>query len=378
MEDTYISIQSDTNHGNMTLLDREHLNYSPTSLSDDEKSMLEGHNSSEDEHIDKNAEKHFNKFYYYDKSQSNKLDILLTFIKGQKHLFANCSSVSKHKMNCLMIPTIIISSFNTIFAPFFNDTYWINNVSSGLNSIILLFLSMMGYFKYETSSESFFQISKQYDRLETSVKLMHSSIYFNNNMDFELSIQEPNTHIQGAQHQHPSSLSKKMLDKQYNDKIIAIENRINEIKESQQFSIPSETLNIFPIIYHVNIFTLIRKMDNYRNQLLFKFRSVNHEIKHIIMKPSHYPQLDGDNNDTQEQQEQTRLNALYKVKAQIKDELYNTLNVYGDIEDIFSREISYANSLSLWFSLFQTHKKMDFSHLHPVIAKHFTFVFEEG
>jgi len=375
MEDTYISIQSVgvTNDTNMTsLLDREQMNYSPTSLSDDEKSMLEGHNSSEDEHIDKNAEKHFNKYYYYDKSQSNKLDILLTFIKGQKHLFNHCSSVSKHKMNCLMIPTIIISSFNTIFTPFFKDTNWINNVSSGLNSIILLFLSMMGYFKYETSSESFFQISKQYDRLETSVKLMHSSIYFNNNMDFDLSIQEPKTHIQDSR--SGSSMSKKMLDKHYNDKIVAIENRINEIKESQQFSIPSETRNIFPIIYHVNIFTLIRKMDNYRNQLLFKFRSVNHEIKQIIMKPSHHSHDDCENNDTSEQ---TRLNALYKLKSQIKDELYNTLNVYGDIEDIFSREINHANSLSLWGCLISTHKKMDFSHLHPVISKHFTFVFEE-
>lgn len=367
MEDTYISIQPDTYNNNMTLLDREQYNYSPTSLSDDEKSIIEGHNSSEDEHIDKNAEKHFNKFYYYDKSQSNKLDILLTFIKGQKHLFTHCSSVSKHKMNCLMIPTIIISSFNTIFTPFFKDTLWINNVSAGLNTIILLLLSMMGYFKYEASSESFFQIAKQYDRIETAIKLMHSSIYFNNHMDFDLSIQESSPISKSP------SLSKKMLDKQYNDKIIAIENRINELKESQQFSIPTETRNLFPIIYHINIFTLIRKMDTYRNQLLFKFRSVNHEIKQIIMKP---PQ-DDINNDTQEH-EHTRINALYKVKSQIKEELYHTLNVYGNIEDIFSREISYASSLSLWRWFFQKNKKMDFSNLHPVIAKHFTFVFEEG
>ena len=192
-------------------------------------------------------------------------------------------------------------------------------------------------------------------------------------MDFDLSIQEPRSHSQDST--HSPSLSKKILDKQYNDKILAIENRINEIKESQQFSIPSETRNIFPIIYHVNIFTLIRKMDTYRNQLLFKFRSVNREIKQIIMEPSYHSQDDGVDNN---KQQQTRLNALYKVKTQIKDELYNTLNVYGDIEDIFSREISHANSVSFWCGLFEKNKKIDFSHLHPVIAKHFTFVFEEG
>lgn len=362
MEDRHISIQIPKDI-NMNILEGEHYNYSPNSLSDDERSILEGHNSSEDEHIEKNAEKHFNKFYYYDKSQSNKLDILLTFIKGQKHLFSHCSSVCKHKMNCIMIPTLIISSFNTIFTPFFNDSLWINNVSAGLNSIILLLLSMMGYFKYEASSESFFQISKQYDRLETAIKLMHSSIYFNNHMDFDLSIQNPSPMPNG------STLSKKILDKHYNDKIIAIENRLNEIKESQQFGIPNETRTLFPIIYHINIFTLIRKMDNYRNQLLFKFRTISHEIKNIVMIPITENQ---DHN-----KDQTRLNALYKVKTQIKDELYNTLNVYGNIEDIFSREISYASGLSLWYCLFSKHKKMDFSHLHPVIAKHFTFVFEE-
>lgn len=369
MDDLHISVQHTHNAADksanipqfLTLLDREQYNYSPTSLSDDEKSMVEGHNSSEDENIDKNAEKHFNKYYYYDKSQSNKLDILLTFIKGQKHLFSHCSSVSKHKMNSLMIPTLIISTFNGVFAPFFKDSGWINNVSAGLNSIILLMLSMMGYFKFEASSESFFQISKQYDRLETAVKLMHSSIYFNNNMDFDLSTtqeHQPHTVV---------NTSKKILNKQYNDKIQAIENRINEIKESQQFSIPNETRNIFPIIYNINIFTLIRKMDNYRNQLLFKFRSINREIKEIVMKP---PRDDD--------KEQTRLNALYKVKTQIKNELYETLNVYSNIEDIFSREINYANSVSLWWCIFHSHKKMDFSHLHPIIAKYFTFVFEEG
>ena len=364
IDDRHISIQIPQDI-DMNILDRERCNYSPTSLSDDERSILEGHNSSEDEHIEKNAEKHFNKFYDYNKSQSNKLDILLTFIKGQKHLFSHCSSICKHKMNCIMIPTLIISSFNTIFTPFFDDSIWINNVSAGLNSIILLLLSMMGYFKYEASSESFFQISKQYDRLETSIKLMRSSIYFNNHMDFDLSIQEPSP----MSAKIGSTVSTKVMDKQYNDKITAIESRINEIKESQQFDIPNDTRSLFPIIYHINIFTLIRKMDNYRNQLLFKFRSINHEIKNIVMIPMNVNQ---DHNT-----DQTRLNVLYKAKTQIKDELYNTLNVYGNIEDIFSREISYANGLSHWQCFFSKYKKMDFSHLHPIIAKYFTFVFEE-
>ena len=52
IDDRHISIEIPQDI-DMNILDRERCNYSPTSLSDDERSILEGHNSSEDEHIGK-------------------------------------------------------------------------------------------------------------------------------------------------------------------------------------------------------------------------------------------------------------------------------------------------------------------------------------
>ena len=313
-----------------------------------------------------------------------KLDILLTFIKGQRHLFNHCSIVCKHKLNSLMIPTILISSFNTIIGPFLREYSWSNNVSSGLNSVILLLISMMSYFKYESQSESFFNISKQYDRLETSVKLLNTTIYFQNNMDFEILNSSPREYQLQTNH--------KRID---NDKIQAIENRINEIKESQSNIIPSESRTLFPIIYHVNIFTLIQKMDLHRKQLYVKFKNISDEIRMIYKRKPIYilddkndgrdgcdgcdgcDGRDGRDEEHEQKREQSRLTELYKLKEQIKSDIYYSMNIYSEIEDIFSREINHANNTSLWCCYFHIAKKFNFSKVHPVIANYFTFVFAE-
>lgn len=328
------------------------------------------HNSSDDENIERTANNYISNNSSQQRSQSMKLDILLTFIKGQRHLFNHCSIVCKHKLNSLMIPTILISSFNTIIGPFLREYSWSNNVSSGLNSVILLLISMMSYFKYESQSESFFNISKQYDRLETSVKLLNTTIYFQNNMDFEILNSSPREYQLQTNHKRP------IID---NDKIQAIENRINEIKESQLNIIPSESRTLFPIIYHVNIFTLIQKMDLHRKQLYVKFKNVSDEIRMIYKrKPIILDNKDdGCDEDHEQQREQSRLTELYKLKEQIKSDIYYSMNIYSEIEDIFSREINHANNTSLWCCYFHTAKKFNFSKVHPVIANYFTFVFAE-
>ena len=48
---------------------------------------------------------------YYDDSEnrfSSELDILITFMKGQKNLYIQCYLLSQKKLHCLMIPAILI------------------------------------------------------------------------------------------------------------------------------------------------------------------------------------------------------------------------------------------------------------------------------
>ena len=50
---------------------------------------------------------------YYDDSDnkySTELDILITYMKGQKNLFTHAYLISQRKLNCLFIPTLLILS----------------------------------------------------------------------------------------------------------------------------------------------------------------------------------------------------------------------------------------------------------------------------
>ncbi len=59
---------------------------------------------------------------YYDDSEnkfSSELDVMITFMKGQKNLYIQSYFVSRRKLNLLMIPAILISTILTFFTPLF-------------------------------------------------------------------------------------------------------------------------------------------------------------------------------------------------------------------------------------------------------------------
>jgi len=300
-------------------------NLSETSFND--------HNSSSDEDIEKIGH---NFDTHYANTHTNKLEILLTYVKGQKHLYAFCSQLSKHKLNFLMVPTILISTVNTISSPFILNYSWGNNISSALNSIILLLISMISYFKYESHSQSFMHLSNQYDKIETSLKLignnMHS--YIENN--------------------------------EYNDKINFHENKIGEIKDGLKMLIPKEARTLYPIIYQVNIFTLLRKMDHHKNLLLYKFKNIREQLKQVLL-----------NKNEEKGNEPNYISNLYQEKEYIKNEIQKTNEICSNIDDIFSREIRNADQTSLYCCIFQQQKKISFHGVHPLVEKYFTFVFAE-
>ena len=61
---------------------------------------------------------------YFDDSEnacSNELDILITYMKGQKNLYIQSYLLSQRKLNMLMIPAIIISAAVSVFAPILQE-----------------------------------------------------------------------------------------------------------------------------------------------------------------------------------------------------------------------------------------------------------------
>jgi hypothetical protein len=121
-----------------------------------------------------------------------------------------------------------------------------------------------------------------------------------------------------------------------------VEKKINEIKDTTTLFIPNEVKKIFPIICNVNIFSFIKRIEVYKQNLLIKFKDIKNEILYIEWKWG----------DKIENKEKKRLEFLFKMKEKIKDEILHYKNAYGCIDELFMKEIKRAdntNLLSIWF-----------------------------
>ena len=157
-----------------------------------------------------------------------------------------------------MIPTILISSFITLLAPFITDYYWGGSFISGLNAIITLLISLVNYYKFETTNQIFSNLAKQYDKLQTKLEIANSKLLFiDNEVDQTNLIME---------------------------KIHEFEDKMSEIKESTSIFIPEELKSLFPLICHINVFSLIKKIETYKKTLIVKYKDVKNEMRYIFYK----------------------------------------------------------------------------------------------
>jgi hypothetical protein len=264
----------------------------------------------------KEIKKSINKYYEVDDKYSNELDILTTYLKGQKNLYIKSRTITQTKLNMLMIPSLIGTAIISICAPIIQPYSWSGAFISGLNAVVALCISFVHYLKLESSSELFLYLMNQYDRLESSIEFTNNKIAFFEN------------------------------EKEKNDLVLSkmkeVEKKINEIKETTTIFIPNEVKQIFPIICNVNIFSFIKRIEIYKQNLLVKFKDIKNEILYIEWKWS----------EKIENKEQKRLDFLLKMKEKIKDEILQYKNAYGCIDELFMREIKQSDNtslLSIWF-----------------------------
>jgi hypothetical protein len=224
------------------------------------------------------VKKSINKYYEVDDKYSNELDILTTYLKGQKNLYIKSRTITQTKLNMLMIPSLIGTAIISICAPIIQPYSWSGAFISGLNAVVALCISFVHYLKLESSSELFLFLMNQYDRLESSIEFTNNKIAFFEN------------------------------EKEKTDLVLSkmkeVEKKINEIKETTTIFIPNEVKQIFPIICNVNIFSFIKRIEVYKQNLLVKFKDIKNEILYIQWKWG----------EKIENKEQKRLDFLLKMK----------------------------------------------------------------
>lgn len=270
----------------------------------------------------------------YDNQISNELDILITYMKGQKNLFIQSYLISQRKLNMLMIPSILITTAVTIFAPLFKEESWSVGIISGLNALTAMIISLINYLKLETSTQTFYNTATQYDKLETSLEFVASKLIF-------VESQKEKTNI-------------------IFDKFQEVETKIHEIKEWNSLFIPSDVRQIFPIICHINIFSFIKRIENSKKVLISRLRDIKTELKYINQRG---------NKKHNKTRIENRLNILLTQKDKITEELSHYRNAYTYIDELFTIEIKNAQNYSFWNYYIFRKKKEKCSYVNPVVNK---------
>ena len=282
----------------------------------------------------KEAERSIDTFNPNDKI-SNELDIIITYLNGQKNLYIHSKNFTSCKLNLLMVPTLFLSTSVTIISPFVSIYGWSSITISILNATITLLISLVNYFKLETSLQMYSHMATQYDKLLTILEMANGRLLF---------ISDEN--------EHNTIINHTLQD---------FKEKIFEIKDTDNSFIPEDIKNIFPIITHINVFSFIKRIESYKKTIIYKYCDTNNEMRYILFKTK--------NTKCKDERTKQRLLYLINLKNKLRDEYIDYKGAYTYMDDAFIQEIKYAEEQKFWCirRIAGYKHKVEY---HPIIKKH--------
>ena len=302
----------------------------------------------------KEVEDSLNRKYTKELQISCELDILLTFLKGQRHIFSQASSVTLQKFNFVMFPALFITGTMTVISPFLDAVGWSRYMVSILNAILTILITVNHFMKWQAVSAIQLSISNHYDKLAVSVEMSRNQFLF----------VEDNK-------EKATLILEKM--KETEKSIMNIQNLYNDI------IVPNEVQLMNPIISHMNIFSFIKKIEHHKRTLIMKYKHIKNEIQYSMVKWG--DECEGKNpEDTKTSQIQSLLEKKENIKTNIV--LNNNNNVYSYIENLFIREMQHSQKYYTYHSagmyVFLKPKPLERSECgNPVVDEYLDFIFAE-